>query len=656
MIDNEKNSNHFQLDDFQVKAIEAVQKNQSVLVSAPTGAGKTLIAEHLIKKCMMEKRGIIYTAPIKALSNQKYREFQALFPDQVGIITGDVNIRPHSPLLIMTTEILRNKILEIETSLDGHHWIIFDEIHYLDNLERGTVWEESLILMPKHIHFLGLSATIPNVEQFAAWLREIHSHPIVVIKENQRPVPLHFFFQCQGMVCDELKEVKQVAYTQRKQRRFKGNRLVEIKYRANRPFELIRHLQQEDRLPCIYFSFSRRRCETLAVEAAQLDYLSGEERRQILEMYDDFCKRYDIYGEERTETLRQLVKKGVAYHHAGIHPMLKEILERLFTLKLIKIIFTTETFALGINMPARTVALDEVKKKYGRFFRALKVRDFHQMAGRSGRRGIDKEGFVYSRVDPKAVKFQELQSICKGEPEVIRSRFNTSYATILNLFETYGEELLQIHSLSFYNFQEKAANSAFQLEQMKARLQILKKLGYIHDFQLTEKGHFAKKIYGNELPLAELFGYGVLEDLSLNQVGALALAAVYDPRPKMRNPKFPAEIKTLESICTEVVRGIHRFEKKMRLNYFSKPFFYDLSVSLLAWMKDKSFQSIIEPLEIDEGEVIRYFRMSIQVLREMLETPASKSLKEKLRLAIELINRGVIDAEAQLRKSAEILP
>jgi 23S rRNA (adenine(2503)-C(2))-methyltransferase len=648
------NNNGLVLDDFQKKAIGAVEKDHSVLVAAPTGAGKTLIAEHLVRKCMAENRGVIYTAPIKALSNQKFREFQARFPGLVGIITGDVNIKPHSPLLIMTTEIFRNKVLESESSLDNHHWIIFDEIHYLDNVERGTVWEESLILLPKHMRFMGLSATIPNIDQFAAWLREIHQHPINVIKEDKRPVPLHFLFQCRGRICDEFKEVKNEAYSPRKTRRFRGNQLLETDYRENKPFALIRHLANTDRLPCIYFSFSRKRCEILAEEAAHLDYLTDEERVKMLEIYDQFCRKYDICHEDRTQSLRSLVKKGVAYHHAGIHPMLKEILERLFTSKLIKIIFATETFALGINMPARTVTLDELKKKYGRFYRGLKVRDFYQMAGRSGRRGIDKEGYVYSRLDPKAVTYEELKSIFKGKPEDIRSRFNVSYATILNLYETHGEELFHIHSLSFYKFQEKTTSGSRQLEQMKARLSILKKLGYIHDYRLTEKGHFAKKIHGNELPLAELFGYGVLEELTLSQVGVLALAAVFMPRPNIKKPKLTGEVKALETITTEVVRGIHRFEKKMRLSYLSKPFYYDLSASLLNWMSQSDFQTIIEQLQVDEGEVIRYYRMGIQVLREMLETPASHELKHKIENAIELINRGVIDAEEQLKKSAAI--
>ncbi|MCP5050150.1 MAG: hypothetical protein GY940_23495, partial [bacterium] len=276
-------------------------------------------------------------------------------------------------------------------------------------------------------------------------------------------------------------------------------------------------------------------------------------------VFDTFCRDYEIFHEERTQTIRDMVKRGVAYHHAGIHPMLKEILERLFTQKLIKIIFATETFALGLNMPARTVVLDEVKKKYGRSFQVLKVRDFFQMAGRSGRRGIDEEGFVYSRVDSRAVSFRELESIFTYPPEDIRSRFNASYATILNLYEIYGEDLLNIHSRSFYYYLEKTDSDTLLLTQMKSRLNILKQLGYIYENQLTEKGHFAKRIHGNELPMAELFGYGVLEDLSLTELGLLALAAVFSPRPGIRMPRVPREVRQLETITTEAVRGIHRF-------------------------------------------------------------------------------------------------
>jgi superfamily II RNA helicase len=640
----EPKEKNFQLDDFQKNAIAAVSRDHSVLVSAPTGAGKTLIAEYLIQKCLKEDRAVIYTAPVKALSNQKFREFELLFPGKVGIITGDVNINPFAPLLIMTTEIFRNRILENPGSLNQHSWIIFDEIHYLDNIERGTVWEESLIFLPEHMKFVGLSATIPNVKQFSSWLKGIHPHPIHIIREDQRPVPLHFFFQCNGRICDDLKKLEKEGYGRRRRRGFA----------PNSPLSLIHHLVRADRLPCIYFSFSRKRCEYLARDAMEINFLTEEAREQILTIYDEYCTRYDLVGEERAESLRKLVARGIAYHHAGIHPMLKEILERLFTGKRIKIIFATETFALGINMPARTVVLDELKKSYGKFFRALKVRDFYQMAGRSGRRGIDKEGFVYSRVNPRTITYREIATIFKSAPEKIRSRFNVSYATILNLYETHGENLLDIHALSFHYFQERSQLRTRQLEQTKARLAILKQLGYIHAGQLTEKGHFAKKIHGYELPISELFGYGALEDLSVRQLGIFALAAVFEPRAGASKRKFKDdEIRELQRMTTAAIRGIQRFEKKMQLSYLSKKFFYDLSDSMTNWMKNEAFDKILQKLQIDEGEVIRYYRMSIQILREMLETPAADQLKKKIRQAIGLIDRDVIDAEAQLRKTVD---
>lgn len=651
--------NHFKfkLDKFQEASIAAVDANQSVLVSAPTGAGKTVIAEYLINKCLTEGRGVIYTAPIKALSNQKFREFERLFPGKVGIITGDVNINPTAPLLIMTTEIFRNKVLELQSSLDNHKWIIFDEIHYLDNVERGTVWEESLIFLPKHMRLLGLSATIPNIDQFADWLRKIHSHTIKVVKENRRPVPLHFLFQCGNIIYDDLDSLKKTVYNERKQRFYpKGDgaaAAVEIDG-GNSIVDLVEHLDRTDRLPCIYFAFSRKRCGSLAREAVTHGLLTTEERQKVLELYDSLCITYGIEGDDRANEVRVLVGQGVAYHHAGIHPMLKEVLERLFSEKLIKIIFVTETFALGVNMPARTVVMDEVKKKYGRFFRALKVRDFFQMAGRSGRRGIDEEGFVYCRVNHRQVTFRELQSIFVNRPERIRSRFSASYATILNLYEFYGEGLLDIYKRSFHYFQERRDFGSIRLEQMQARLKILKHLGYIHARQLTEKGHFAKKTHGNELPMAELFGYGVLEDLSLRQLGILALAAVFEPRPGVKKPEHEGEVLALEKVTTQVVKGIHRFEKKMGVTYFSKRFYYDLSASIMDWMEQKSFDTLMETMKIDEGEVIRYYRMSLQVLREMLETPLSDELKAKIYRAVELINRGVIDAEEQLKKSVSL--
>jgi len=344
-----------------------------------------------------------------------------------------------------------------------------------------------------------------------------------------------------------------------------------------------------------------------------------------------------------------LVERGIAYHHAGMLPTLKEVVERLFTSRLIKVIFTTETFALGINMPARTVIFDELRKFYGRFHANLKTRDFYQMAGRAGRRGIDTEGFVYSRINPNYISFEELKRIIYGTPEKVRSRFNASYATVLNLFEKYGEKLYDIYPKSFHYYQEKKKNQEKALDLLRAKVRALHEFGYIKSDSLTEKGRFAGKIYGYELSLSELYEKGTLEELSEKELGNIALALVYEPRKNATRPRLGHRLKSLENVTDTMVHLIQRREKKLGIRPLSKIYYYGLSECLGAWMAGEEFDKIMRYTDADEGEIIRYFRMAIQILREILDTSCSDTLKAKGQRAIYLINRGIIDAEKQLR-------
>ncbi len=219
--------------------------------------------------------------------------------------------------------------------------------------------------------------------------------------------------------------------------------------------------------------------------------MSEDERFKIIELYNKLCEKFEINYDKSAELILPLIEKGIAYHHAGMLPTLKEVIERLFTSRLLKVIFTTETFALGINMPARTVIFDELRKFYGKGFATLKTRDFYQMAGRAGRRGIDKEGFVYSRVNPHWISFPELQKVIYGSPEKVKSRFNASYATILNLYDKYKERLYDIYPLSFHYFQAKKQLRKKAVELLRNKVKILKELGDIRKNSLTEKGRFA---------------------------------------------------------------------------------------------------------------------------------------------------------------------
>ncbi len=620
-------------DRFQNESINHINQGNSVIVSAPTGAGKTAIAEYVIESCIQKNEGVIYTAPIKALSNQKFRDFENKYGNSIGILTGDVSLNQNAPVLIMTTEIFRNKLLDQPDSLKRYSWVIFDEIHYIDNPERGTVWEESLIFLPPHMKVLGLSATIPNIRQLAQWMESVHKKPIKMVIEANRPVPLHFFFQFQNNVFDRLGDL-------RKSRRWQPNKL----------HSLIKYVREKDGLPCIYFVFGRKRAEDLAFELLSQNFLDHIERSQIIALYDSLCERFDLKHERSAANMLPLVEKGIAFHHAGMLPTLKEVIERLFTSKLLKVIFTTETFALGINMPSRSVIFDDLRKFYGRFVRNLKTRDFYQMAGRAGRRGIDDEGFVYCRVNPTRVKLEEVKDIIYGKPEEVKSQFNTSYATILNLYEKYKDELFGIYPLSLHYFQAKMHQQREALRLMEAKLTMLKDTGYITDGVLTPKGKFAKAVYGYELILSELYEEKIFEQLDEYGLGIIAVASVFEPRKNQYMPPISKTANEIKRVCEEIYKEIKSRELKMRIYPFCKLPYFNLSKTTDLWLRGSPFAKILQATDTDEGEVVRYFRMAIQILREINDAPISPELKARIWRTITLMNRDIVDAEKQLRE------
>ena len=622
-------------DRFQQEAIDFINQGHSVIVSAPTGAGKTAIAEHIITTSIEKNIGVIYTAPIKALSNQKFRDFQAQFGDKIGLLTGDVSLNASAPILIMTTEIFRNKILDEPKSLEQYSWIIFDEIHYIDNPERGTVWEESLIFLPKHMNLLGLSATIPNIQQFASWIESIHNKTVKVVIEDKRPVPLHFLFQAGNEINDKIEHFKRLRFS-----------------KPNKLFGLINYVRNAQGLPCIYFVFGRRRAEELASELACSNFLNGEEKTRILKMYTDLCERFDLKNDRTAQNLYRLIQNGIAYHHAGMLPTLKEVIERLFTSRLLKVIFTTETFALGINMPSRTVIFDELRKFYGRYVRNLKTRDFYQMAGRAGRRGIDTEGFVYCRLNLQRIRIDEAKRIIYGKPEEVRSQLNTSYATILNLYEKYQEDLFKIYPLSLHFFQSRKNDQKEALRLIEAKLKLLKDLNYINNGALTEKGEFAKNVYGYELILSELYEQHILEQLDEFGLGVIAVSAVFEPRKNQRIPSnLSRNTRQIKKMCEGIYDEVKHKEERFRIYPFSKLPYFHMSTAMEAWLRGTNFEKTLRLGDTDEGEVVRYFRMSVQVLREIADAKVSSYvLKDKIKETIRVINRDVVDAEKQLRE------
>jgi superfamily II RNA helicase len=625
---------------FQRRAIEGIDAGRSVLVAAPTGAGKTLVADYAIEHSFLEGRRLIYTAPIKALSNQKFRDFRDAHGDGVGIMTGDVTINPEAPLLIMTTEVFRNTIFESPERLQEVVFVVFDEVHYLDDPERGTVWEESILYAPLHIRVLALSATVPNIEQLAGWMRKARQCEVDVIVEDERPVPLHHYLYVPDAGPKELKQLKGVLNKPPNRRRYRT---------AGAPRHPIEYAVREGWLPALYFAFSRRDCERLCEREAKRDLLPKEERRAVLRLFDDLALRYEVDGQPGTDRLRRLAARGVLYHHAGLLPIYKEIVERLFTTGAVKLLFATETFALGVNMPAKCVIFDTLRKFDGVDVNYMKTRDYLQMAGRAGRQGIDEEGLVLARVWLDDVSYPALQRITEGECEPVTSRFNLSYSTLLNLFLRLGQGIHAAYDRSFAHYQgrRREQKSASPRNRIIAqRLRVLRARGYLDGDAVTPVGELARKINGYEIQVAELHEAGLFDRASPPELVALFTAIVYEPR-KMDDTD-PQRIR-LEKECLKLIRDWRREEKRQALAELTKRPDFSMNAVALAWAKGAGFETLKRITSVSEGDLVRNFRMTLQLMRQLRRVlPAPETLRGKLADASALIDRDVVDARRQL--------
>ena len=638
-----------QYDEFQIKAIDSINKGNSVIVSAPTGSGKTAIAEHLLTQAIAANKEVVYTAPIKALSNQKFRDFTRIYKNHIGILTGDVSLNIDAPVLIMTTEIFRNSLLENPQRFANVSWVIFDEVHYLDDPERGTVWEESIIFCPDQIRILALSATIPNVHEISSWIQKIHKHTIDSVIEEKRPVPLQHMFQANNQIFTDLNQLKKNVYHAIHGRRDFHQRTK--KFPQNRIHDLIAHLKTGNSFPAIYFCFSRKRCESLAEENTGFDFISPQEKEALSLKFIELLKKYELENEPSAKKLWPLIRRGIAYHHAGLLPSLKEVIEQLFTSRLIKLIFTTETFALGINMPAKTVIFDELKKFYGMNFTSLRCRDYYQMAGRAGRRGIDKIGFVYSRINPLRISFEQIRRTLTGQPEPVLSQFNLSYASLLHLYRKWQERLYDIYPLSLHFHQASKNIRENAIDLMKVKIRLLEELNYIEQSRLTFKGEFACCVYGYELPLAELFADKLLEKLNYLELNIVLCALVFEPRKNQIILQIPDNISRLKHLISPTIKTIRKKERRFRIFPLSKKPFFNLAPAMEKWSCGATLDEIRKLSDTDEGEIIRYFRMVIQILRQLKKIELiSEEFKHTLQKSIDVINRNEVNAEKQLRE------
>ncbi|KAK9060592.1 hypothetical protein SSX86_021298 [Deinandra increscens subsp. villosa] len=462
----------FVLDPFQQISVSCLERKESVLVSAHTSAGKTAVAEYAIAMAFRDKQRVIYTSPLKALSNQKYRELSQEFSD-VGLMTGDVTLSPNASCLVMTTEILRGMLYRGSEVLKEVAWVIFDEIHYMKDRERGVVWEESIIFLPPAIKMIFLSATMSNATEFAEWICNIHKQPCHVVYTDFRPTPLqHYVFPMGGsglyLVVDENEQFREDNFL-KLQDTFTKQKLIGVNSKpggriakagnasgGSDIYKIVKMIMERKFQPVIIFSFSRRECEQHAMSMIKLDFNSQEEKDAVEQVFKNAitCLSEEDRNLPAIELMLPLLQRGIAVHHSGLLPIIKELVELLFQEGLVKALFATETFAMGLNMPAKTVVFTSVRKWDGDSHRYVGSGEYIQMSGRAGRRGKDERGICIIMIDEQ-MEMNTLKDMVLGKPAPLVSTFRLSYYSILNLMRRAEGQFTAEHVIrnSFHQFQ-----------------------------------------------------------------------------------------------------------------------------------------------------------------------------------------------------------
>ena len=774
MAEENKNQNFgfdFELDDFQKEALEHIENGKSVVVCAPTGAGKTCIAEFAIQRAIKNKERIFYTTPLKALSNQKFSDFSLKYGEErVGLLTGDISINRDAQVVVMTTEVFRNMLYgttfgDVKNSLKNVKYVVLDEVHYMNDEQRGTVWEESIIYCPTDIQIIALSATVANSKQLTDWINTVHSRTELVYTDF-RPVPLRYFYYDSSNPNNIMPLLTPEGKLNKKIRAEKRGKDFRKKLQNNSTSKaVIRILQEKDMLPAIYFTFSRKKCDEQMEKAAQLDLITYEERKEIEKIVEDYLKENEHL---RTNKHLDYLYSGVASHHAGLLPGWKVLVEKLFQKGLIKVVFATETLAAGINMPARSTVISAVSKRTDSGHRMLTGSEFLQMSGRAGRRGMDKIGYVTIIGTPFQYP-EEVAALVLNGANPLESRFTPSYSMVLNLLQRFNldetKELIlksfgyfsstdrltplylkkddmeqelkktdnfkcpfkdidksaifefkkaknqyveyrniaktlkkqakqrgQKHAPEVEEFHKKAGEfykimvslpcdrcnlykkhtrSLELYEKIKKHIKqlekqienekdiywntflkhkrVLEKTGYLKDDYPTEIGKTTAGIRAeNELFLSEIFLSGILDNLTEAQLASVICAITTEDLRADLFMQIPIskEVRKVLNQVKDIRRRLSNIEKEEDIhkdNMYINSFYSPL---IEYWINGGEWEDLIDQIEAGEGDVVRTFKRTIDVLRQLTVIPnINPTLQETAKSAIKGILRPPIDID-----------
>ena len=759
----------FELDDFQKEAVFHIDNGKSVVVCAPTGAGKTCIAEHAIHRALENNQRIFYTTPLKALSNQKYSDFSTKYgSEKVGLLTGDTSINRDAQIVVMTTEVFRNMLYgtnfgSVTDNLKDVKYVVLDEVHYMNDEQRGTVWEESIIYCPTNIQLIALSATVANSRSLTDWINTVHSHTELVYTDF-RPVPLRYFYFDSSQPNDVLPLLTPNGTLNRRIRPEKRSygrhgRKTTQRYLVK---DVINALYKRDMLPAIYFTFSRKKCDEQMDLCSELSLVSPQERKQIEDIINDYLVDNPYLSENKHI---EYLKCGVASHHAGLLPGWKVLVEKLKQKGLIKVVFATETLAAGINMPARSTVISSISKRTDNGHRTLTPSEFLQMSGRAGRRGMDEVGFV-TIVGSQFETPQEVAELVLSDANPLESRFSPGYSMVINLLQRFTQEQakeLILKSFGYFtstermkgliNLQLEAQSKVsaygefkcfsglstddliaynklkniylehkkvlktlnkqlkhknqYSQEHEEFRLKVkdmcnkmnscpcntckvykkhmknvvlmereqkklrdiersitkqkdiywnkfmahkgaLEKLGYIEDNFPNEKGVVVAMLRTeNELYMAEIVQSGVLDNLSVAELASVVCA--------VNTEDMRAEMYAVLPVSTNVKKALGRIKEiRRKLAITQRDFdietpmyinsFYSPLIEL--WILEGDWQKVVENVEMGEGDVVRAFKRTVDVLRQITILPnINPELAIKAKEAVEAIMKEPIDVD-----------
>ncbi len=711
----------FPFDSFQVEAITELAQGQSVVVAAPTGTGKTLVAEFAIWLAQQRNQRVIYTTPLKALSNQKYRDLRDVYGvDTVGLVTGDIVEHSRASVVIMTTEVYRNMLLEeggerftdlenpTPSSLAGVGFVIFDELHYLSDVGRGPVWEEAIICSPPHVQLVGLSATVSNADDLANWISRVH-RPISLVVHEQRAVPLeHYYFldnklhlvqdaesnrvehfpdiggeaklaQMMGrnranMYGEDDEEEENEFWDEQTTTVWSSDEKQKVKRppqrKAPEPGEILTVLREADLLPCLYFLPGRRVVEEAAMSAALHLFTSEEEQELIKAEIGIWLEQLpkEDRNLQQVYSLTELLPRGLAFHHAGLLPGLKVLVETLFARGHLRAVFATDTLALGVNMPARSVVVGSLSKFDGQEMRLLTPNEYRQLTGRAGRRGMDVRGAAiipYSPWEPFETSFQRITA----ELLPVTSSFIIRYNSVLNLWRPGDvQHLRRICASSLREYQRyllweqreltrleklemryptnkqkvnkkraKAVEGATQALERRRRsigayplsragaaeldgtIFALRTLGYIgSDDTLTVKGRLLRGIFHpSGVLIIELIMLGALDELTAGELAEVCSWFSFDNERRLNNRDvLNANSKRVRGELWRIEQHVHGIEERANI-MFTPGIVPDFHGVALAWSRGMSLGGLLRRIDLAEGDLLMLLNQTIDLIQQV---------------------------------------